>query len=62
MLSKASTAPPLTVTASSSSSRTKISSASCARKTSPLPETFMRDMPSLVKAFFSIRPSPPLPS
>ena len=61
-LSNASTALPLTVTASSSSSRTKISSASWARKTSPLPETFISDMPSPVKAFLNILPSPPLPS
>ena len=61
-LSKASTALPLTVTASSSSSRMKISSASWARKTSPLPETFIRAMPSPVRAFLNILPRPPLPS
>ena len=39
----------------------KISSASWARKTSPLPETFMSDMPSPVKAFLNILATPPLP-
>ena len=62
LLSKARTALPLTVTASSSSSRMKISSASWARKTSPLPETFMSDMPSPVRAFLNIFPMPPDPS
>ena len=62
LLSNARTARPLTVTASSSSSRMKISSASWARKTSPLPETFISDMPSPVRAFLNIFPSPPAPS
>jgi hypothetical protein len=62
LLSNARTARPLTVTASSSSSRMKISSASWARNTSPLPETFISDMPSPVRAFLNIFPIPPAPS
>ncbi len=61
-LSNASTFAPLTVTPSSSRWSTKTWSASCARKTSPLPETFMSDMPSPVNAFLNILPRPPLPS
>ena len=61
VLSNARMLEPLTVTLSFSRCRTKISSASCARKTSPLPETFISDMPSPVKAFLNILATPPLP-
>ena len=60
--SKAITLLPLMVTDSFSSQSRWISSASRARKTSPEPLTFMRDIPSPVKAFFSILLTPPLPS
>ena len=33
-----------------------------ARNTSPLPETFISSVPSLVTAFLSIRESPPEPA
>ena len=61
VLSNARMFEPLTVTASFSRWRMKISSASCARNTSPLPETFIRDMPSPVNAFLNILATPPLP-
>jgi len=60
-LSNARTLEPLTVTDSSSSSSRKISSASRARNTSPLPDTFISDMPSPVNAFLKNFPTPPLP-
>ena len=53
--SNASTFSPLTVTDSPSRWDQEDSrSASCARNTSPLPDTFMSDMPSPVNVFFSM--------
>ena len=60
--SKASTCGPLAVMLSSSSRSSWISCAMSARKISPLPETFIRSVPSLVIAFFSIREIPPEPA
>ncbi len=61
VLSNARMLDPLTVTLSPSRWMMKISSASWARNTSPLPETFMSDMPSPVNAFLNILATPPLP-
>ncbi len=61
-LSKARTWLPPMVTDSSSRCSRNTSSAWSARNTSPSPLTFIRAMPSLVMAFFSILAMPPLPS
>ena len=60
--SKASTLAPLAVMKSSSSRRMWTSWAMSARKTSPVPETFISCVPSLVTAFLIIRPMPPEPA
>ena len=60
--SKASTWGPLTVIFSPASLSSWISCAVSARNTSPLPETFINSVPSLVTAFLIIRESPPEPA
>ena len=60
--SKASRLAPFTVIASPESFISWISCAKSARKTSPVPETFISEAPSPVTAFFAIRLSPPEPA
>ena len=60
--SNASTCGPLTVIFSPASCSSWISCAVSARKTSPVPVTFISWVPSLVTAFLSMRDSPPDPA
>ena len=60
--SNASRLAPFTVIASPESLSSWISCARSARKTSPVPETFISSAPSPVIAFFAIRLRPPEPA